>query len=131
MSDVSSWDVIIVDDEPDNIGVVKLALEFNDVSVRVAESGVRCLELMKQKTPTLVLVDIQMPDMSGYELLEHIRANNAWDHLPVIAVTAFAMSDDWRQIINAGFNGYIPKPVNVITIVDEIKEILEKQRNKT
>jgi len=131
MSDVSNWDVIIVDDEPDNIGVVKLVLEFHNATVRVAESGKECLTLMKQQMPSLLLMDIQMPEMSGYDLLDHIRANTDWKHIPIIAVTAFAMTEDWRQIIGAGFDGHIPKPLNVGTLIDEIQEILEKRRSRT
>lgn len=123
--DAAGWDVVIVDDEVDNIGVVKLVLEFNDVNVRTAESGAECLSLLEDEKPSLLLVDIQMPEMSGYELLETIRANDHWKNLPVIAITAHAMPEDSHQIISAGFDGYIAKPINVATLLDEIRQAIE------
>lgn len=124
MSDLSKWNVLIVDDETDNIGVVELVLNFHNARVRSADSGLACLEMMEQESPTLLLVDIQMPGMSGIELLAKIRERREWRHIPVIAVTAHAMIGDHERFISAGFDGYIPKPVNAMTLVDEIQAIL-------
>ena len=124
MTAVTDWDVIVVDDERDNIGVVELVLGFNNATVRSASSGAECLRLLENAVPTFILVDIQMPEMSGYQLLEKIRANVAWRELPVIALTAHARPDDQEEILSAGFTGYISKPITVMTFVDEIKSIL-------
>jgi two-component system, cell cycle response regulator DivK len=124
MTAVKDWDVIVVDDERDNIGVVELVLGFNNATVRSASSGSECLRLLENAVPTFMLVDIQMPEMSGYQLLEKIRANAAWRELPVIALTAHARPDDQEEILSAGFTGYISKPITVMTFVDEIKSIL-------
>lgn len=125
MIEVSEWDVVVVDDEGDNLGVVELVLSFNQVTVRSATSGVEGLRLLETATPTFVLVDIQMPEMSGYQVLEKIRANAAWKELPVIALTAHARAEDQEEILSAGFTGYISKPITVMTFVDEIQSILE------
>jgi len=125
MNDLSNWIVVIVDDEPDNIGVMQLVLEFHNASVRVAESGKRCLKIIEKETPSLFLVDIQMPEMTGYELLEKLREDKNLDHVPIIAVTAHAMRNDDRQILLAGFDGYIPKPINVTTLISEVTTIVE------
>ena len=125
MTAVADWDVLVVDDEGDNLGVVELVLSFNQVTVRSATSGVECLRLLEEATPTFVLVDIQMPEMSGYQVLEKIRANAAWKELPVIALTAHARSEDQEEILSAGFTGYISKPITVLTFVDEIQSILK------
>ncbi len=124
MSEISDWDVIVVDDEPDNIGVVELVLQFNDATVRSATSGPECLRLMEESAPTFLLVDIQMPEMSGYQLLEKIRAHSEWRDIPVIALTAHARPEDQDEIMAAGFDGYISKPVTVMTLVDELVSIL-------
>ena len=124
MTAVTEWDVVVVDDERDNIGVVELVLSFNGATIRSATSGAEGLRLLEKAVPTFMLVDIQMPEMSGYQLLEHIRANAAWRDLPVIALTAHARADDQEEILSAGFNGYISKPITVLTFVDEINAIL-------
>lgn len=124
MHDLSHWDVIVVDDEPDNLGVVELVLDFNNAAVRTATSGMMCLSLMEKQTPSLLLVDIQMPEMSGVELLQKIRERKSWRDIPIIAVTAHAMMGDYERFIGVGFDGYIPKPINAMTLVDELQSIL-------
>ena len=127
MYDFSKWQVMIVDDEPDNIGVLEVVFNFHRAEVRMAESGMQCLQLLQEYVPTFLLVDIQMPGMSGYELVKIIRENHAWSHLPVIAVTAHAMPGDDERALAGGFDGYIPKPVNAMTLADEIRVILERK----
>ena len=125
MSDPSNWRVLIVDDDPDNVGVLELVLGFHNATTRIAASGIECLDMLRKETPTLLLVDIQMPGMTGYELLEHIRANAAWRDLPVVAVTAHAMRGDADRIMRAGFDGYISKPVDVASLIDDLNSILQ------
>ena len=125
MNDPSEWLVFVVDDEPNNVGVLELVLEFHNATTRLAHSGQECLQLMSEELPTFLLVDIQMPEMTGYELLDKIRENEHWRDIPVIAVTAHAMSGDHARILQAGFSGYIPKPVNVASLIDDLRDILE------
>jgi len=124
MHDLSEWNVLVVDDELDNIGVIELVLDYHNASVRTAESGAECLKLMEKEIPTLLLVDIQMPQMSGMELLTIIRKREAWRHIPVIAVTAHAMMGDLERFTAAGFDGYIPKPISAMSLVDELYAII-------
>lgn len=125
MSDPSNWRVLIVDDDPDNVGVLELVLGFHNAATRIAGSGRECLDMLREETPTLLLVDIQMPGMTGYELLEQIRSNAAWSDLPVVAVTAHAMRGDADRIMRAGFDGYISKPVDVASLIDDLNSILQ------
>jgi CheY-like chemotaxis protein len=124
MHDLSDWNVLIVDDEPDNIGVIELVLNYNKAIVRTAQSGMECLKLMAEDAPNLLLADIQMPQMSGIELLAKVRENAAWQHIPVVAVTAHAMIGDSERFTSAGFDGYIPKPINAMSLVDELRPII-------
>lgn len=124
MHDLSDWNVLIVDDEPDNIGVIELVLNYNKAVVRTAQSGAECLQLMTEAPPNLLLADIQMPQMSGIELLAKVRENAAWQDIPVVAVTAHAMIGDSERFTSAGFDGYIPKPINAMTLVDELRPII-------
>ncbi len=131
MEDRSMWDVVIADDEPDNVGVLELVLQFHGAQVRVASSGQECLALLEQRIPSVVLVDIQMPVMSGFELLERIRQRDIWRDLPVIAITAHVRQEDQEQIMAAGFDGYIGKPVNVVTLIDEINQAMQAKGRAT
>lgn len=125
MNDPSEWRVLIVDDDPDNVGVLELVLGFHNASTRIAASGEECLRLMREAAPNLLLIDIQMPGMTGYELLEHIRANDDWRDIPAVAVTAHAMSGDADRVMRAGFDGYISKPIDVASLVDDLRSILQ------
>jgi CheY-like chemotaxis protein len=124
MHDLSDWNVLVVDDEPDNVGVIELVLSYHRAVVRTAQSGSECLQLMTEESPNLLLVDIQMPQMSGIELLAKIQEHENWRHIPVVAVTAHAMMGDSERFSSAGFDGYIPKPISAMSIVDELLPIV-------
>jgi two-component system, cell cycle response regulator DivK len=128
MQDLSHWNMLIVDDEPDNIGVLELVFRFHQAKVRVAESGPQCLKMMEEESPSLMLLDIHMPGMSGYELLKIIRDDVRWQNIPIIAVTAYAMNGDDERILATGFDGYIAKPVSAMTIADEVKTIVDAKK---
>jgi CheY-like chemotaxis protein len=124
MSDPSTWNVLVVDDEPDNIGVVEYILLFHNAKVRIANSGLACLESLKQERPTVVLLDIQMPLMSGWDVLKEIRNDENLRDLTVIALTAHAMAGDREKALAAGFDGYISKPISPLSFVDDVKAIV-------
>ena len=90
-----------------------------------AESGPKGLELLRAEKPTFLLLDIQLPVMSGWEVLETIRKDDQLKDLPVIAVTAHAMFGDKEKALKAGFDGYITKPISPMTFVSEIQSILQ------
>lgn len=125
MQDPMDWNIIIVDDELDNLGVIELVLSFHKANTRTAVSGQECLKLLEDETANLLLIDIQMPEMDGFELLRRIRNNDQWQKIPAIAVTARVMPNDKQQILQSGFNGYIAKPINAMSFADEIKTILK------
>ncbi len=123
--EVRSWRVLIVDDEPDNLGVSKAVLDFHGATTYVARDGKEGLDLLSQIMPTVVLLDLSMPQMDGWQLLKEIRATPRLAHLPVIAVTAHAMQGDRERVLQAGFDGYIPKPYRVATLVQDVKACLK------
>ncbi len=114
--------VLVVDDEPDNVNVVQLILEFHDIGVRSATSGDDCLAQLERGLPTVLLIDIQMPEMSGIELLKLIRAR--WPNIPAVAMTAYTMQGDRERMLAAGFNGYIGKPIDVMALVDDVAAVV-------
>jgi CheY-like chemotaxis protein len=124
--EISNWTVLIVDDEPDNIGVAQKILTFYGATVHTAVNGAEGLKVLQTVTPTFILLDISMPVMDGWEMLKHLRADERIARLPVIAVTAFAMTGDRERILEAGFNGYISKPFSLLTFVDNIKDVVRQ-----
>lgn len=125
MIDTSLWNVLIIDDEPDNIGVIEFIFGFHRVQMRSATSGAEGLDLIRQNRPTLLLLDIQMPGMSGWDVLSAIRNDLNLKDLVVIALTAHAMTGDREKALEAGFDGYMTKPISPVTFMDDIKAVVE------
>jgi CheY-like chemotaxis protein len=128
MIELPEWNVMFIDDEPDNIGVVEFVFGFYKVAMRSATTGAEGLAMMRQQLPTVLLLDIQMPAMSGWEVLQEIRKDSALNNLVVIALTAHAMAGDQEKALAAGFDGYLTKPISPLTFLDDIKAVL-KTRN--
>ncbi len=124
MIDMTGWTVLIVDDEPDNVGVAKMVLEFHGAKTLIAENGQQGLDLLERETPALVLLDLSMPVLNGWELVKQIRAMPRLKDLTVIAVTAHAMKGDREKVLEAGFDSYIAKPFRVDSFLDEIAKCL-------
>lgn len=128
------WHILLVDDEPDNLAVLEMVLSYSGATVTCMRSGQAALDTLRQNTFDLALMDIRMPVMSGYDVLKAIREmpNPEQSDMVVIAITAHAMAGDRERMIESGFDGYISKPVEVPTIMDTIREIVENhldQRN--
>jgi CheY-like chemotaxis protein len=127
---LDGWIVLVVDDTPDNLTVVKTALKFQGAEVFTATNGEDGLELLKTLRPTVILMDIRMPRMNGWEMLTAVRANPEMINIPVIAITAYAMASDRESILAAGFDGYISKPFDLFTISGEIEKTVTHVMNK-
>src|SRR5206468_86808 len=117
-------------DEPDSVGVVEHIFVFHQAKVRTANSGPACIELLKQERPGILFLDVQMPKMSGWEVLKQVREDAALKDVVVIALTAHAMHGDKERILAAGFDGYFSKPISPLTFVKDVSEILEARSNK-
>lgn len=118
------WIVLIVDDEPDNVGVARKVLTFGGATVYVAHNGLEGLQLLETRKPTFILLDLSMPQMDGWEMLRTLRARQELASVPVIALTAHAMSGDRERVLEAGFNGYIPKPFRINSFLADIQRCL-------
>jgi CheY-like chemotaxis protein len=114
-----------VEDEYDSIQMVCKILTHHEVKVHVAHNGVECLELLHDIQPTVVVMDLAMPEMDGWNTLKHIRANPHTAHLPVVAITAYHSSAVADDATRAGFNAYFSKPINLKSFVSMLSQILE------
>lgn len=124
-TDVSEWRVLIVDDVFDNIAIAEAVMEHNGAEVRHAKNGIEGLELIQTFDTNLILLDLSMPDMNGWDMHDALRQNPETAWIPVIALTAHAMQGDKEKVLDAGFDGYIAKPFSVRTLIGDIRAILE------
>jgi two-component system cell cycle response regulator DivK len=117
--------ILIVDDNPASRELLRAALE-PQYTVEEAVDGREALSSIHLSPPDLVLMDVQMPVMDGYEALREIRGSSESAALPVIAITAFAMFEDRHKALTAGFDGYLPKPINVTALRMQIEHLLKQ-----
>lgn len=115
--------VLLVDDDVRNLYALSKALRAHGLAVTVAEDGERALEVLRAGRFDVMLTDIMMPGIDGYELIRRVRALG-YSELPIIAVTAKAMQGDREQCLQAGANGYIPKPVDIDQLLMLLQELL-------
>ena len=116
--------ILIVEDNEKNLKLVRDVLQFKGYQTVEASNGEDGVRLAKERHPALVLMDIQLPGMNGIEALQRLRADPVTRGIPVIAVTASAMTQDRRQILAAGFDGYQAKPISVKGFLQAVREML-------
>jgi two-component system cell cycle response regulator DivK len=116
--------ILLVEDNDNNRLLVRDVLQASGYRVVEAENAEDGLRMAAEQQPALILMDIQLPGMNGIEALQRLRADPATRAIPVIAVTASAMTQDRRQIMAAGFDGYQPKPISVKGFLQAVREIL-------
>lgn len=112
--------ILVVEDNEQNLYLIQYILEKSGYQVVIAVCGREAIVLALQEKPDLILMDIQLPDMDGLEVTRRIRASEADGRVPIVAVTSFAMCGDREQAMKAGCTGYIEKPINPETFLDEI-----------
>jgi two-component system, cell cycle response regulator DivK len=117
--EISTWEVLVVDDEPDNLQLASDLLEFSGAKVFQAANGRQALEVFEQHKPNIVLLDLSMPEMDGWEVYRQLRARPDGS-LPIIALTAHAMPTDAEKVRAAGFDGYVSKPFRIHVLMGEI-----------
>jgi two-component system, cell cycle response regulator DivK len=104
--------ILVVDDDLANLAVAEALLESEGFRVRVAMDGASMFRLLKTCTPALILMDIQLPEVDGWELTRQLKADVATSRIPVIAITAYGNVGDEQKARQAGFVEFLPKPVS-------------------
>jgi len=120
--------ILIVEDNDKNLKLVRDVLQvkgYDTIEAGTAEDGIR---LAGERHPDLILMDIQLPGISGIDALRVLRANPATAAIPVIAVTASVMQQDRSQITEAGFDGYIAKPLDLKPFLESVRSMLARGR---
>lgn len=119
--------VLIVDDDVRNLFALSRILEHCRMAVRYAENGIEALRKLEEEGDVdIVLMDIMMPIMDGFETIRRIRANPAWRAIPIIALTAKAMSEDRGKCLEAGASDYLAKPVHAEQLLSVLREWLDR-----
>ncbi len=116
--------VLVVDDEPDNLEVVRLVLKYYKATVHSANNGKEALETLKQIRPDFIITDLSMPIMDGWEFAFHVKENPHTKDIPIFALTAHAMVGDRERTIAAGFHNYLTKPLSPITFLQQLLSVL-------
>ena len=116
--------ILVVDDSPDNLKLVGTILRLKGHTIRELPDGFGLLQELADHPPELVLMDIQLPERDGFALLDDIR-RSATPTLKVVALTAHAMSGDRDRALEAGFDGYITKPIDVRRFPEQIARALK------
>ncbi len=118
--------VLIVEDNELNMKLFKDLLEVHDIQTIDTRNGNEAIELARNENPDLILMDIQLPEISGLDITKMIKEDEDLQSIPVIAVTAFAMKGDEEKIREGGFEDYISKPISVPSFLETIQKYLEK-----
>lgn len=116
--------ILLIEDNPENRYLVTFLLKQRGHEVVPAESGPRGLELAAKIRPDLILLDIQLPGMDGHAVAGKLKSDPHLKHIPIIAVTSYAMVGDREKCLAAGAEGYIEKPINPESFVAEIEQFL-------
>jgi len=119
--------ILIVEDNEKNRKLERDVLQFHGYTIVEAETGEDGVRLARESVPALILMDIQLPGISGIEALRQLRDDPLTRTVPIIAVTASAMTQDRQKIMAAGFDGYQSKPINVKEFVAAVRAMLDRR----
>lgn len=122
-----AYRILLCEDDERNAKLIKDILEFHGYEVHVAVDGEEGVRMAKELMPEIILMDIQMPKMDGLTAIHEIRKEGSLAHIPIVAITSFAMAGDKERILKAGADYYLSKPIDTRALPKLIKEILNKK----
>ena len=113
--------ILVIEDQELNRKVVRIVLQSKGYTVVEAADAMEALACLEQGIPHLILMDIALPGQSGEDLTKRIKANVAWVDIPIIALTAAAMSGDKERILKAGCDDYLSKPIDIKILIERVE----------
>jgi two-component system cell cycle response regulator DivK len=119
--------ILIVEDNPKNLKLLRDVLQFRGYIITAAETAEVGVVLARAEQPALILMDIQLPGMDGREATQVLKADANTRHIPIIALTAFAMKGDRERLLAEGFDGYVSKPINIKEFPQVVEQYLSGQ----
>ncbi|HEX5685726.1 MAG TPA: response regulator [Ideonella sp.] len=124
--DLANSCILVVDDNPANLALVTAVLEATRCRILLAEGATQAQSILREVVPDLILMDIALPGMDGLTLTRRLKADARLQHVPVIALTAFAMDGDERKAREAGCDGYITKPIDTQALPVQVANALQR-----
>lgn len=116
--------VLVIEDNPDNMTLICDILELNGYTVLQEKTGLQGYKTAEEQTPDFIILDIQLPDIDGYMVIDKIRNCDETQNIPVVAMTSYAMAGDKDRLIKAGCDGYIEKPIDPGLVMDQIQQAI-------
>jgi len=120
--------ILIVEDNERNLKLVRDLLQVNGYETVEARNAADGLRFAVERSPTLILMDIQLPDLDGVATLGRLRTDERTTSIPVVALTAYAMSGDQQRLLDAGFDGYLEKPIDHKLFPTQVRSLLDARR---
>ncbi len=117
--------VLYIEDNLENRMLIRRVLEAEGFRVILASGAAEALQILQQEKPHLILVDVSMPEVDGYTLTRKIKALSGFERVPIIALTANVMRGERERALQAGCDGYIPKPVDIDALPQQIESFLQ------
>lgn len=124
---LNHWHVLVVEDETDTLELVQDILEYHEINTLPAPTAEHALDILDHEIPTLILIDLALPGMDGWELLAELQNDPRLDRIPRVAFTAFHSAEVANKAIEAGFDAYFPKPLDATSFVRELQSIVDEQ----
>ena len=115
---------LVIEDNENNMELITFILEESNYRTLRAETGHKGVDLALQERPDFIILDIQLPDIMGTEVLKMIRSSEIGRSIPIIAMTSYAMAGDRENLLAAGCDGYIEKPIDPVTVINQIEKIV-------
>ena len=122
--------ILIVEDNPQNMRLLEILLRSESYTLLKAIDGEEALEVAVSEKPNIIVMDIQLPRISGLEVIRKLRQMPAFNHVPIIALTTYAMKGDREKFIEAGCDAYLSKPISIRELPKMIAEMLQNQKDK-
>ena len=116
--------ILVADDDPDILSIVSMSLETQGYTVHKATNGREAVDVARERHPDLVLLDMMMPELSGYEAIGELKADPATRDIVIVGLSAKAMASDMERATEAGIDGYITKPFRIAQVLAAIEEHL-------
>ena len=116
--------ILIVEDNELNMKLFNDLLETSGYETRQTREGLKAISIAKKFLPDLILMDIQLPEVSGLEVAKWIKDDDNLSDIPIVAITAFAMKGDQERILDGGFEAYLSKPISISTFLDTIGNLV-------
>ena len=120
--------ILIVEDNPQNMKVIELLLRTKSYTLLKAVDGEEALDMATREQPDLIIMDIQLPKLSGLEVTKRLRQMPVFSHTPIIALTAYAMKGDKERFIAAGCDAYLSKPISTRELPGMIAKMLQQNQ---